>query len=355
MINFKKEFLLALTVIFSVFVSACNDNDASDSGDGDHGELIEIDASDYDDYVYYNLETLEKVEVSDPQSSEAWHAGFRRASIIFNGGDSGPGATQAAIAAIQSDFYSGEDAVLSAFINADVNTELSVFEGVTSDEGLSYVSDENSGAISSDWYIYSGPPTHTVSANGDNWWIVRSSSGNSYAQFRVTDLTQNGFTIDDIDIELYIQGSGDSVFSGTPVTANLDLTSGAICYDLDTEDEADCSGVDWDLQFDPGLEIYLNSGVVGGGAGAAFGTLSDGDLTSFTSGATVPHWVVDEAVGIFSESPWYAYNLEGNHKLWPNYRVYAVDTGTVKLKAQIVTYYNTDGDSGFLTLRVEQL
>lgn len=357
MFSFKKETLVALAIFTGIFVNACNDGDSSDKADGSDevGTLIEIDASDYDDYVYYNLETLEQVVVGDPKSSEAWHAGFRRSSIILNGGDSGPGDTQAALAVIQSDFYSGDDAVLSAFVNADAESELAAFDSVKNDNGLSYVSDENSGAISSDWYIYSGPPTHTVTADSDNWWVVRSASGDSYAQFRVTDLTQNGFNLDDIDIELYIQGSGDSVFSDSSVTASLDLTNGAVCYDIDTEDEANCSGSDWDLQFDPSLEIYLNSGVEGGGSGVAFGTLNTGDLASFTSGATIPHWVVDEAVGIFSESSWYAYNLEGNHKLWPNYRVYTIDTGVAKVKAQILSYYNSNGASGFLTIRIEQL
>ena len=56
------------------------------------------------------------------------------------------------------------------------------------------------------------------------------------------------------------------------------------------------------------------------------------------------------------DSNWYAYSLQGQHKIYPNYRVYVADTGSEKYKFQITSYYDPDdGTSGVLSLRYAPL
>lgn len=382
--NINKPMALAATIIFSLNISACNDSDKSKENKNpeEQENIITIDASSSEDFVYYNLETLQAVEVSDPQNSSDWHIGFKRTSIILNGGDAGPGSVAGALAAENNDFYLEDEPVLATFINAEPSNQLTQFEAAAFGEEITeYIEDENALAIDGNsisafgpvthWYNYDFNPititgTHAITVNDTNYWIIRSAAGNSYAQFRVTDIIMvsegpsAGRAIEEMDIELAIQGSGDESFDESFSETLTFSGSDPICYDIDTEAEASCEENTWDLFIDPALEIYVNSGIEGGGSGAAFGSLAAEDLSSFASGTSVPHWISDSTSSIFSEETWYAYNLEGAHKLWSNYNVYAIDTNTedensLKIKAQILSYYSEEGDSGHFSIRIDEL
>lgn len=328
-------------------------------------------------YTYFNLDTGEVVDLSDGEAatSEAWHIAFKRTSIKLNGGVSGPGAVQGAVADARDDFYDAVtgDPDTSVFLNATAETELAAFDGVTSANGLSFAEDRNIPYIKGDgtsdgWWLYSGPPTYTVSANPDQWWLVKSAAADSYAKFHVTNIVQADR---DITLELFIQGSADSAFSATAVTytAAIGAGGGSKCFDIDTAMEVDCAtgAADWDIKVEVSADgrawnIWTNGGVSGSGSGGAFGPFDSAGIGDYVSGTVNASgtdisrfYKPDSAGGVFKDNTWYAYSLQGNSKLWPNYRVYAIDTGSVQYKLQILSYYNDAGTSGWIKFRYESL
>ncbi len=215
----------------------------------------------------------------------------------------------------------------------------------------------NQPAKAPDPITVSFPSSDSVTQDDSLYWIVRSAAGNSYARFRVTDMVQSGVNVlEEITIELGIQGVGQGSFAA-PITETLNIADAdePVCYDIDAAETVSCSGATWDLRFGDGLSIYLNSGIYGGGNGAAFGPLASDELAAFSTGAAVPNWVSDGARSIFDEKSWYAYNLEGTHQLYANYRVYVVDTGVKDIKAQILSYYSKEGAGGHYSIRVGEL
>jgi len=322
-------------------------------------------------YTYFNLDTAQVVELSDADAAVngAWHIAFKRTSIKLNGGVSGPGAVKGAIADARDDFYDAMtgDPDVPVFTNATANSELAAFNTVTSTEGLSFAEDRNIPYIKGDgtrngWWLYSGPPDHIISANPDQWWLIRSAAANSYVKFHVTNIVQASR---DITLTLFIQGVADDAFSTTaiPWTAAIGATGGSKCFDIDTAMEVDCSMTGWDIKAEvagQAWNIRTNGGVSGSGSGSAFGPFDDTGITGYVSGTTSPGgasikamYGQDSAGGLFADNTWYAYNVlsQSPPVLWSNYRVYAIDTGTNFHKLQILGYYDQAGVSGNYTFR----
>lgn len=328
-------------------------------------------------YTYFNLDTGQVVNLSDADAtaSSAWHIAFKRTSIKLNGGVSGPGTVAGAVADAQDDFYDAAtgDPNPSVFLNATAESELAAFDAVTSAADLTFAEDRNVPYIKGDgssdgWWLYSGPPTYTVSANPDKWWLVRSAAADSYTKFHVTNIVQASR---DITLEMFIQGTGNSAFSTTPITwmATIGAAGGSNCFDIDAAAEVDCTtaATDWDIKVEVSADgrdwnIWSNGGVSGSGNGGAFGPIDSATIGAYVSGTSSPagtditrFYGQDSAGGVFKDNTWYAYSLQGNNKLWPNYRVYAIGTGSVQYKLQILSYYNDAGTSGWIRFRYEGL
>jgi len=322
-------------------------------------------------YTYFNLDTAQVVELSDADAavSGAWHIAFKRTSIKLNDGVSGPGAVKGAIADARDNFY---DAVTGnpdtpALTKATASSELAAFNAVTSTRDLSFVEDRNVPYIRGDgtdngWWRYSGPPNHIISANPDQWWLIRSAAANSYAKFHVTNIIQDSR---EISLELFIQGVTDNTFSTTaiPWTATIGAAGGSKCFDIDVATEVDCSETEWDIRAEvvgQAWNIRINGGVSGSGNGGAFGPFDSTAINGYVSGTTSPggtgikeRYGQDSAGGLFRDNTWYAYNIlnQSPPVLWSNYRVYVIDTGTGFYKLQILGYYNQAGVSGNYTFR----
>jgi len=303
--------------------------------------------------------------------STDWHIAFKRTAIKLNGGASGPGSVRGALADTQGDFYdTATDAPNnSVFLNATANSELAAFNAVTSTVGLSFAEDRNIPYIKGDgtdagWWLYNGPPAHTVSANPDQWWLIKSATADSYAKFNVTTIVQASR---DITLNLFIQSKADNTFStvASPWTAAIGSAGGSKCFDIDSAAEVDCTTIDWDIKIEvtgQAWNIWTNGGVSGRGDGGAFGPFNTADIADYINGQNSPGgtnitgmYEQDSSSGLFKDNTWYAYNLEGNSKLWPNYRVYAIDTGAGFYKAQLLSYYDQAGVSGNHTLRYAPL
>lgn len=344
-------------------------------------EGTQFDATSDTEYTYVNLNTGETVDLTAEQaaSSSDWHIGLRRTAIIVNGGDSGSGNVAAALAASQDDFYNGSDPDVNVFLNASSESELEHLTTNYDLTSLTFSQDEIVAAIEGSgettgtsmdlgWYNYDFT-THITSLNSSNWWLLKSSAGDSYAKFHATAFSYNSTDGMDVTFEFDVQAANTSQFAGTATfDAHADASGGEECFDFDTNTAVDCSSDDWDLKLEiagRSFNLWTNSGVSADGSGGAFGPFTTAEIADYTAGDTVNgtniahHYSTDTTEGVFTESSWYAYNLEGNHKLWPNYRTFVVDTDTTdadasKYKLQVTDYYSELDTSGYLTIRFEE-
>ncbi|WP_227680060.1 HmuY family protein [Psychrobacter sp. HII-4] len=147
----------------------------------------------------------------------------------------------------------------------------------------------------------------------------------------------------------------------------------ATCYDFDAKAESSCDGDTWDIKFENqarSVKLWSNSGDSGAGMGGVFGLIDWSDLSRYTNATLDPdtgrdislHYNEDRSGGVFTAKPWFEYNLQGNHQLYPNNRVYMVTTDSSRAMTdssvqqpiyalQITNYYNDAGKSGYPTIR----
>lgn len=147
-------------------------------------------------------------------------------------------------------------------------------------------------------------------------------------------------------------------FAATATEFSADFsTETEICYNLGAQAEVACSqdGSDWDLKFKNDFTIELNSAISGGGNGGAFGPQTYAELAQLENGAVVENYEVDTVTSIIDEASWYGYGFLGQHKLWPNYRVYAIDSNDQQYKLRITGYYNSTGSSGFISFDFQDI
>ncbi|MCR9092212.1 MAG: hypothetical protein NXI11_12730, partial [Proteobacteria bacterium] len=76
--------------------------------------------------------------------------------------------------------------------------------------------------------------------------------------------------------------------------------------------------------------------------------------------STVGMYQPDTSSPIFATSDRYAYNLQGQRQLWPNYRVYLIDSDpaddtAARFAVQFIDYYDDIGTSGNPSIRWRQL
>lgn len=161
-------------------------------------------------------------------------------------------------------------------------------------------------------------------------------------------------------------------FSKTATWEVTDFSAGTTsCYDFDAQAANDCSDNSWDIKLENqarGIKLWSNSG--DSGAGGVFGLMDWSDLSKYKNGTQDPdtgvditmHYNEDRSGGIFDEQPWFEYNLQDRHQLYPNNRVYMITTNNSSADTQssvlqpiyamqIINYYNEDGTSGYPTVR----
>ena len=312
--------------------------------------------------VFLNLETGELVGENGD-----WHIAASRLDFKLNGGASGSGRVGGSLAVAQEDFYSAEDTPdVNMFTNATANSEeehlLGMFE--QPDE---WIQDAFSSAFGSaySWSQYD-PGTGVIREKADVGYLVRSAEGESFARMRVVDFhfpTRAGNGIERFRFEFDVQAADANGFSDTPVIfetpANYD--GGDACFDFDAPAVVDCTTSQvWDVQVGfSGRGWYLksNSGVSGSGRGGASAPMTWDALAANDADPGVPQlYGVDATGGVLAEHTWYAYNLLGQHKIWPNYRTFLIksdidDPGAAVWALQIVNYYDENGVSGQPTVR----
>ena len=162
-------------------------------------------------------------------------------------------------------------------------------------------------------------------------------------------------------------------FTETATWELTNLAAGtATCYDFDAKAESACDDNKWDIKYDNTArqpKLWSNSGDSGAGKGGVFGLIDWSDLSRYKNAIQDPdnsrditmHYNEDRSGGIFDAEPWFEYNLQGMHQLYPNNRVYMITTNnsdaTVESSVQqpiyalqIINYYSGT-TSGYPTLR----
>jgi hypothetical protein len=127
---------------------------------------------------------------------------------------------------------------------------------------------------------------------------------------------------------------------------------------------------EWDLGFRT-TAVALNGGEAGPGGAVAYcvcqnAGASDADLQAMTAATelgdfeavTSAQIPADEgawSADVFGETPWYRYNLTGNHQVWPTYDVYLVKRGSEVYKIQLIGYYGPAAEPRQITFRYHRL
>lgn len=385
---------LCLSLIGSAVLSGCSSSsDPAPSANPDttpkaNSKTVRIDASSSSNYSYYNLVRGEQVALTAEQaaSSSDWHIGFRRNGVILNGGSSGAGSVQGAVAAAQTDFYSDNAPNSSVFLNATADSEQEHLDATYEASAQSFVADSHKAAIQGSgkvtggihdfgWFNYNpaghgSPQIDAFSLNDQNWWFIRSNTGTSYAKFHATAFNYTSGGNLEVTFAFDVQAAGLSQFASTATfNASVPSSGGSACFDFDANTDVDCSTEAWDLKLEiagRNWNLWTNGGISGDQNGAAFGPHDNATAAQYSSATTAPnsgtdisrHYVADANASVFTENAWYAYNLEGNHKLWPNYRTYLIDTDSTDdsaevYKLQIINYYNDANASGHPSFRYQ--
>ena len=382
----------ALALMVALSLAACGSDDDDDDGapasdeaggpapDADGLVTLDIDATaggfgtepddPADRWAYLDLDTGRTLDIDDAaaDASTEWDIAFKRVDVRLNGGASGPGEAVGGIVDAQLELYDEEgEPDVDAFLEATAEGEREAIARAVDPVSIEYVDDAPVAAILGDgvdtgasWWIYD-PANRAISANPSVRYAVRGADGESYAKARVTDIQQ---AERQVTVELELQPAGGDAFD-VPATwvATIGPEGGASCYYFATMGEVDCeaNAATWDLQAEitpdgRAWHLWTNGGTRGeGGSGASFGPLDAATAASFATGDDVPVWTEDSAGGVFEEYPWYAYSLRDENRIWPNFRVYAIDTGESAFKLQVLRYYDEAGTSGMIRVRFAPL
>ncbi len=164
-------------------------------------------------YTYLDLENGQLLSLTDAEAREhdtAWDLGFKRYSVITNGGISGTGKVTSAVAAAQSHLYDPDgEPIASAFSKLTDADADAVFASVESADGLTFKADRGQPYVISDggaqsWFRFelkAGSPTFF--ANPSVWWAIRSARKDAFAKLHVTalDATTHSYTV-----EMFVEG-----------------------------------------------------------------------------------------------------------------------------------------------------
>lgn len=338
-------FALALLALAAV---GCDDVTDPDSGGV---ATLTLDAADTWAFARFDGEDALPADPEDPTTSTEWDLAFYATAVMLNGGAAGPGGVEGYCLCANFEVSDGTIMGLTAA------SQLGAFEAVSladlpTDEGA-WQADVLSPAIEG-WWLYSGPPNHTISAVPEAVWYVRTASGTAYAKLHVTDITDAAMAhAGTVTLEWALQPTKGAAFEETETLA-VDLSTGPVYLDLETASPV-TSTDDWDLWLE-GYTIRVNGGVSGNGqAGAGYTDTPFEDIEDASAAPDVAY-AGDAFGGVFDEFPWFRYNLTGSdHQIWPTYDVYLLRKGEDVYKVQVTSYYGPAAQPRQITFRYQRL
>lgn len=345
-----RRLLLAATLTGVVLAGAACEDEATAPEETLVEGQVTLDASSQMAFTYFSLESGQTVDVDDPFTDTEWDIAFRRFSAKLNGGVAGAGGV-AGYNLANNATLSGDQVVALTAADGD-----EAFAAVSADDisSASFVQDGLVEDPGGSWFRFS-PQAGTLVANSGAAWRVREADG-GFALFRVVELQLNGNIPVSATVEFRHQDAGTNLGAADSVT--VDYSQGTNSIDFSTGTVVTPSGCNWDVAFTPQFGIEFNAGCDAG----SFPLDPSEDFNGLTTADDAPAYAgflsaisgaipnsVSGPEGIF----WY--NIEGNQRLWPTFNVFLVQKGSEVYKVQVTDYYSATGDSGFPTVRYEQL
>ncbi len=373
----NKPFRCAVMLFVSAALAACGGGSDS-NGDASGADAANDKSSDADftlvsdlstgtssepTYAYYDLDAQQVITLTESEANENtdWDVAFRRTKVYLNQDTSTP--VSLYFTGNTDEFYDDAgDANVTRFINATAETEEAAFVAasiaIPSDDD--FHADESTHAIDG-WYSYD-PSTHSVSADGQTFFIVES--GDDYAKFSVSDLVQVGFGMTSITIERSVQLQSDSAF-GAAVSESFISTDCTEDIYIDLISLQQVTSADaWDLSIpcaDGAMSYEIN--VSSDNRAINDPTYTEADSVDVDAARYYP-WLesieVTYAMTTYGDKNsgygWGDYGVNGGHGLWPNFAIYIIRTPTAYYKFQITNYYHSETQSsGTYTFRFEPL
>lgn len=331
----------AAAVIGVLAIAGCSESSPVEVEPEEH--TLTVDATTSWAFVALGSEASQ-VAVSDPATSDAWDIAFNATRVMLNGGAAGPGDV---VGYCLCQNAAATDAAIQAMTPA---SELSAFEAVTLADQPGTEEEWESDALDAaidGWYAYD-MTTHEVSAVPSKVWKVRGAGADpEYAKLRVTQIADGTQAGARVTIEFAVQPAAGEPL-GAVQTVVLDGRTAPVYFDFAIGAVSDAD--DWDILLD-GYDLLINGGISGdGGAGAVEASVSFEAMTD-ASDAPAQVYRGDAFGGVFDAHPWYRYDLDGNHTIFPTYDVYLIRSGGQIYKVQVTSYYNTAGQARHITFR----
>ena len=306
---------------------------------------LSIDASTR--YAFADLGEGATITVDDPAASSEWDMAFFSTTVSLNGGEAGPGGIVAHCLCQNAGATNDEVLAMTP------ESELADFDAVDAGDipaaASAWTADVLTPAIRG-WVDGTGAQATLVSGK---FWKLRLDDGTSFAKFRVASI-QNATAAHagNVTIEYAVQSTDAAAFAETR-TLTVDVAAGPVSVDLNAG--ATTQSAAWDIRLD-GWTIRVNSGVSGGGQAGAATPAAGETFATLTSAVTAAQaYAADRYAGVFGTSPWYRYNLTGQHRVHPTFDVYLIRRGNTVYKVQLTGYYGPAGEVRQIGMRYEQI
>ncbi|TVP56775.1 MAG: hypothetical protein EA349_07620 [Halomonadaceae bacterium] len=356
----------------------------------DFAETV-VDASSYSDLTGIDLLTG---ETTQDLENGTWDIALQRFNVVkLNGRGDNP--VSAALANEQSAFYQNGDPVRNVFVNATPDAYAADLRYPYQPEDLMFMSESFQPAFGEwrEWATYrSDLPAQRngggyVTANESHYWVVQSSE-DAYFVVQLLDNDEPLFDTRDGDASFDQAGitlavtpmQADGSFDTTQselLSGDLDEPRGTVYLDLDTLSSSHSANAGWDIAYSVETSasgfgsgavgvLRLNGGVsgeenVGLHVDSPFAASDLAELDGTDQGFGFS-FNSDSVENPFTANEYFRYGVDGGHRLWPNFRVFAVDldgdpetTDDIVL-VQAVHYYHPDsGESAHITLRARLL
>ncbi|MCU4677490.1 HmuY family protein [Catenovulum sp. 2E275] len=359
--------LASLTLALTACGSSSDSNDNTEQDKEDNTPVVSAygpystGTSSDSNFVYFDLDAGTALELTEEEAivNADWDIAFKRTGVYLN--THADNTTVAYFTANNADFYDEQGtAVTEKFLAATAETELEDYTSVTladvPADDSAFVADQSLNIL--DGFYNYDMTTHIVTAADDHYFVVNSDD--TFSKFRFTEITTEGRYLGSFKLGIANQGISATEFD-TETELSIDAIAACAAWSgvyIDFDLKAAVASTD-------AYDIYLPCNDDNSAASFEMHLASDATAIQDFSNE---HTGIDTSVlryyyfqsdiynvRAFDQASWYAYNLEGNHKLWSQYGVYLVKTPTATYKLQITSYYNEAGESGNYSFRADAL
>lgn len=308
-------------------------------------------------FVYFDLDNSEVIELTEEQAKTdtVWDVAFKRTSVYLNSNNADD-PVSVYDTGNNAEFWDAEGkAVVESFVGATADSEKQeyldvVASNVPTDDTL--FKNDVTDRILDGFYTYN-MSTHTVSANPENFYVVKNSD--TYTKFSVKGITQNARVASDMTLSIShdfadavdLTLDGAAICTGNEAKAYVDFsTASAVAADAPHDLTVACGdgGFSFEMNLAESAVAYqdFSNSIADADTAATYSSYGYFKTNEFTTTA-------------FGDLNWYAYGIQGNHKLWSKYGVYIIKSGDKNFKFQITSYYDEEGTSGNYSFRADEL